>query len=84
MSESNPPSERAALVRALDVKRNAAWGFAFGVLIAVAVFVFFVVIPGTYRSATYYVMLGFVLAISLGGLFSAALTIRSAMRFMNE
>ena len=84
VSEQNPPSGRGAFVRALDVRRNARWGFAFGVLVAVAVFVFFVVVPGTYRSTLFYVALGFVLAVSLGGLATALLTLRSAVRLARE
>lgn len=84
MSERSEPSGRAAFVRALNVRRNARWGFAFGVLVAIAVFVFFVVIPGTYRSATLYVALGFVLAVSVGGLATAALTLISAVRLARE
>ena len=80
MSEGNEPSGRAAFVRALNVRRNARWGFGFGALVAVAVFGFFVVIPGTIRSRAYYVALGFVLALSLGGLTTAVLTLFSAIR----
>lgn len=79
MSEQ-PPSGRAALVRALHVRRNAKIGVGFGVLAALAVFAFFVVIPGTYRSALFYVALAFVLAVSLGGLATAVLTLGSAIR----
>lgn len=84
MSESNEPSGRAALVRALNVQRNAKIGFAFGVLVSIAVFVFFVVIPGTYRSVLLYVALSFVLAVSLGGLATAVLTMGSAVRLARE
>lgn len=84
MSESNQPSGRAAFVRALNVQRNAKVGFAFGALAAVAVFVFFVVIPGTYRSVALYVALAFVLAVSLGGLATAVLTLGSAVRLARE
>lgn len=84
VSEGTEPSGRAAFVRALNVRRNTRVGFAFGTLVAVAVFVFFVVIPGTYRSAALYVALGFVLAISLGGLVTALLTLVSAVRLARQ
>lgn len=84
MSERSEPSGRAALVRALNVRRNARWGFAIGVLVTVVVFGFFVVIPGTYRSPALYVALGFVLAVSLGGLATAVLTLFSAVRLARE
>lgn len=80
MSASNQPSGRAALVRALNVRRNAMAGFAFGAVVSVGVFVFFVVIPGTYRAVAFYVALSFVLAVSLGGLATALLTLGSAVR----
>lgn len=84
MSERSELSGRAALVRALNVRRNARWGFAFALVVTLAVFGFFVVIPGTYRATTWYVALGFVLAISLGGLATAVLTLFSAIRLARE
>jgi hypothetical protein len=84
VSQDPQPSGRAALVRALNVQRNAVVGFAFGVLVAVAVFGFFVVIPGTYRAVEYYAALAFVLALSLGGLATAVLTLFSAIRLARE
>lgn len=53
-------------------------------LVTVVVFGFFVVIPGTYRSPALYVALGFVLAVSLGGLATAVLTLFSAVRLARE
>ncbi len=84
MSESREPSGRAAFVRALNVRRNAQWGFAFGALVAVAVFVFFVLVPGTYRPTPLYLALGFVLTVSFGGLTTAVLTLFSAIRLAKE
>ncbi|WP_420828707.1 DUF7536 family protein [Halomicrobium salinisoli] len=84
MPERQPESGRAALVRALGVRRNAAWGFALAVAVTAAVFAFFVLIPGTQRPTAYYWALAFVLAISLGGLLTAAFTLVSAVRLARE
>jgi len=75
---------RAALVEALNVPTNLKRGFAFGFLFAAAVFVFFVVIPGTYRSPALYVALWFVLAMGMGGLATTVLLIVSAYRLTKE
>jgi hypothetical protein len=77
-------SGKAALLEALDVPRNARRGFAFGFVVTLAVFVFFVVVPGTTRSPLYYVALAFVLAAGLGGLATTVLTVRSAYRLSRE
>ncbi|MFB6165101.1 MAG: hypothetical protein ABEJ31_08070 [Haloarculaceae archaeon] len=75
---------RAAVVRALRVRRNARRGFAFGAIVTAAVFVFFVVVPGTYRSPYLYVALAFVLATALGALSTAALVAVRAYRLSKE
>jgi len=80
----DPTSGKAALVEALDVVPNARRGFAFGVVVTVAIFVFFVVIPGVSRSPLYYVALAVVLASGLGGLATAVLTLRSAYRLSHD
>ncbi|MDG5775652.1 hypothetical protein QA599_04290 [Haloarculaceae archaeon H-GB1-1] len=83
-----PPVERetgtAAFLDALDLRRNARRGFAIGVLFAVAVYVFFVTIPGTYRSPLYYVALAFVLAVGVGGLATVGLVAIRAKRLAQE
>lgn len=84
MSEQNQPSERVAFARALNVRRNAIAGFAFALAVTLAVFGFFVVIPGAARARGYYVALAFVLALSLGGLATAVLTLFSAIRLARE
>lgn len=84
VSERTEPSGRAAFVRALNVRRNAKWGFAISLVVTLAVFGFFVVVPGTYRSPALYVALGFVLAVSLGGLTTAVFTLFSAIRLARE
>ncbi|WP_336001333.1 DUF7536 family protein [Halorientalis halophila] len=80
--ESRPdrPGGKAALVEALAVRKNARRGFAFGFLFTLAVFAFFVLIPGVTRSPAYYVALAFVLATGIGGLATAALTVVTAYR----
>lgn len=70
----------AAFMQALAVPRNAKWGAAVGLAFTLAVFVFFVVIPGTYRSPLWYVGLAFVLAISTAGLVAFLLTLARAIR----
>ena len=83
-TDREQPGGRAALVEALEVPRNARRGFAFGLLFTVAVFVFFVVLPGTYRSPLFYVGLGFVLAVAVGGLATTVLTAITAYRLSRE
>lgn len=84
MGASGESSGRAALVRALHVRRNAAVGFATATALTAAVFLFFVVIPGTSDPPVLYVGLAFVLAMSLGGLLTAILTVVSAIRLARE
>lgn len=82
------PGGRAALVRALNVRRNALLGFGIAALLTGAVFVRFVVVPGSLyaraSSPLYYVALAFVLAASLGGLLAAVFTFGSAIRLIRE
>lgn len=80
VSDRRESSGKAAFVRALNVRRNAALGLAVGVAVAVAVFVGFVLRPETSRSPLLYVALAFVLAVSLGGLVATVLTLGSAIR----
>lgn len=69
-----------AFMQALRVPRNAKWGAGVGLAFTLLVFVFFVVIPGTYRSPLWYVSLGFVLALSVAGLVAFLLTLARAIR----
>jgi uncharacterized YccA/Bax inhibitor family protein len=78
------PGGRAALVRALDVRRNARRGFGFALAFTLAVFAFFVVVPGTARPTPWYLALAFVLAAALGGLATAVLTAHSAYRLSKD
>ncbi|WP_436925282.1 DUF7536 family protein [Halosimplex amylolyticum] len=79
-----PESGRAAFVAALRVRRNARWGLAVGVAVALAAFVLFVALPGARRSPLWYVALGFVLAMSTGGLVAFLLTVGRAVRLSRE
>ena len=79
-AESGP----AAFMQALAVPRNGKIGVAVGLLFAVVVFVFFVVIPGSYRSLLWYLALGFVLAVSTAGLVAFVLTLARAIRLSRD
>ncbi|WP_227352991.1 DUF7536 family protein [Haladaptatus salinisoli] len=78
----------AKLIEALNVRRNAAIGFAVSIALTVLVYVYRVVIvgevPGQAGTPVYYLALGFVLAISLGALLTAVLTFVSARRIARE
>lgn len=78
----DPPDRpgTAAFLAALRVRRNATLGFALGTLFAVAVFVFFVALPGSRRSPLLYVALAFVLAVGVGLLLTTVFTLGSAYR----
>ena len=74
----------AAFMQALRVVRNAKVGAVVGVGFTLAVFVFFVVIPGTYRSPLWYVGLAAVLALSVAGLVAFCLTLARAIRLSRQ
>lgn len=82
--DDQPASGRAAFVSALRVRRNTKWGVAVGLAFTIAVFVFFVVVPGAQRSTAWYVALGFVLALSTAGLVAFLLTLVRAIRLSRE
>lgn len=71
-------------MQALNVVRHAKIGAAVGVAFAVLVFVFFVVIPGSYRSPLWYLALGFVLAVSVAGFVAFLLTMTRAYRLSRD
>jgi hypothetical protein len=78
-----PP--RARLVEALEVRRNARRGFAAGLLFAVAVYIYFVAVPGTQVwSPVLYVALAFVVAVTTGLLATAVLTVLTARRLVGD
>ena len=74
----------AAFMQALRVQRNAAVGLVVGLAFTLAVFVFFVVVPGTTRSPLYYVGLAAVLALSVAGLVAFCLTLGRAVRLSRQ
>lgn len=74
----------ANLIDALEVRRNAKRGFAAGILFAAAIFTFFVVVPGTYRSPLLYVGLAFVVAVTTGLLATTILTALTARRLARD
>lgn len=84
VSENVPERPRANFVSALNVRRNAARGFAFSLIFTAGVMALFVLLPGTRRPTPYYVALAFVLALSLGALATAVLTLISAYRLAQE
>jgi len=83
-TDTDGASGKAAFVEALEVPQNARRGFGFGLVFTVAVFVFFVVIPGTDRSQLYYLALAFVLAVGIGGIATMVLTARTAYRLSKK
>jgi len=73
------------MVAALNVPRNAKYGFGLAALATGGMVAFFVlapllVLPGTTRPAYLYGALAFVLFVSLGGLLTALFTAVSAVR----
>lgn len=74
MSSTPPPRPGwAPVAEELRLRRSARRGFATGALLALAVFGFFVVVPGTNRPAALYAGLAVVLGVSLGLLVTIAL-----------
>ncbi|MFC7214232.1 hypothetical protein ACFQO4_09100 [Saliphagus sp. GCM10025334] len=87
MSSSPDRPERpptAALVEALDVKRNAVISLFVGVAFTAAVFAFFVVIPGSSQQSGYLLALAFVLATTSAGTVWIALTVYAAVGLSRE
>jgi uncharacterized membrane protein HdeD (DUF308 family) len=74
----------AALVEALDVPRHARRGFAAGTLLAVGLFVFFVVVPDSGGSPVAYTALSVVFAVAAGLLVTGVLVAASAYRLARE
>jgi ABC-type bacteriocin/lantibiotic exporter with double-glycine peptidase domain len=77
-------SSKAELLRTLEVRRNAKRGFTVGVVLALSIYVFFVVIPGANHSPLLYVTLGFVLAFSFGALATAFFVGQTARRVAKD
>jgi hypothetical protein len=78
----------AKLIEALNVRRNAAVGFAVSIALTAIVYVYRVVligeVAGQAGTPVYYLALGFVLAVSLGALLTAVLTFVSARRLARD
>ncbi|WP_254823507.1 DUF7536 family protein [Haloglomus halophilum] len=74
----------ANVVAALNVRRNAAIGFTLGVLFTVFVVYVYVVVPDRPYSLALWATLGFVLAVGMGLLLTAILTLRSALHRARE
>ncbi|MFC7140945.1 hypothetical protein ACFQMA_14060 [Halosimplex aquaticum] len=79
-----PESGRAAFLAALRVRRNAKWGLAVGVAVALGAFFLFVVLLDARDSPLWYVALGFTLAMSTAGLVAFLLTLGRAVRLSRE
>jgi hypothetical protein len=82
--EGDERSGIPAVVAALDVPRHARRGFAVGVLVAIGLFVLFVVVPGASRSPALYVALAVVLAMAVGLLMTATLVAATAYRLAGD
>ncbi len=74
----------ANVVAALHVRRNAAVGFTLGALFTVFVVYVYVVVPDRPYSLALWATLGFVLAVGMGLLLTAILTLRSALHRARE
>lgn len=72
------------LIAALDVPRLAGIGFGAGVVLSLATFIVFIVLPAGDGSPWLYLGLGFVLALSLGLLFTMLLVAASAYRLVRR
>ena len=74
----------ANVMRALNVRRNAAVGFAVGVAFTLFVVYVYVVVPDRPYSLALWATLGFVLAVGTGLLLTTVLTLRSAVQRARE
>ena len=77
------------LARALDVRRNARLGFGSGVVLAIVAYAFRVgelagPTADTRGSPALFLLLAFVLAVSVGMLVTAALTVRTALTLARQ
>jgi hypothetical protein len=83
VSESVPERPRANLVAALNVRRNAAIGFGVGALVAALLYAYRVGVVGSVQGQAgtplSFLALAFVLALALGALVTALLTVVTAL-----
>ncbi|WP_266079464.1 DUF7536 family protein [Haladaptatus caseinilyticus] len=89
MQEQIPERPATAnLIEALNVRRNAMVGFALSIVFTVLVYFYRVVfigeVPGQAGTPVAFLALGFVLAITLGALFTTLLTLLSARRLARD
>lgn len=77
-------SGRGTLIEVLEVRRRARIGFTVGTVLAIAVFVVFVILPQADQSLALYLALGVVLALSLGLLVTAVLVGAVVIRFVRH
>jgi hypothetical protein len=82
--QSDSVSGPGRLIHALDVPRLALIGFSVAGVVSVATFFVFIVLPGADQSPLLYFGLGFVLALSLGLLFTIILVAASAYRLVRQ
>ena len=74
MSENVPDRPpKGDVLRTLAVRRNAIRGFTAGTLFAVALYVVFVLLPGSTFSPVFFVGLAFVVAATSGAIVTAVL-----------
>ncbi|MDY6817542.1 MAG: hypothetical protein SVG88_02685 [Halobacteriales archaeon] len=83
--DSAERSPTVELFRELGLPRNAKIGFALGIGIAVAVYVYRIAellgpVPDTRGSPVLFALLAFVLAVSMGALLTVTLTVVAAIR----
>lgn len=86
---SSQAGSLAAVVAALDIKRNAKLGFGSGIGLAAVAYVVRVgellgPVPATRGSPLLFFGLAIVLAVSAGALITGVLTVRSAVRLARE
>ena len=78
-----------ALARTLSLRRHAAVGFGSGLVVAALAYAFRVgelagPVPDTRGSPALFLLLAFVLAVTVGLVVTAALTVRHALRLARE
>lgn len=85
MPEPNEDADgRQAFLAALGVRRRAIIGFGVGAMVASAVFVVFIVLPGTDPVSLRYLVLAGVLALSCGLLITGGLVVVRLVRLVRQ
>lgn len=78
MPRDAPAQQSEDVATALRIRRNVLVGFGIGTFVAIALYVRYVAIPGAVHAHFYYAGLAFVVAVSLGGVFTAVLVAHRA------